>query len=215
MTIACKWLQIHRSENGPINGQILREKGFDVAKQLGIETFQSPYGYLHAWKARHSLSFRDVSNESNLVTQEMTRCSEETSLPTILPRFHLKDIYNADEFGLFYQGLPNKTLHRKGEKCSGGKYSKVRLIGMTATSATGEKPPLVVIGKSKKLRCFNGEKNLPCRYRAQAKSWMDSFLFEECVKEVDKRFARKDRKVAFIIDHCPAQTKIEGLKLWS
>ena len=82
---------------------------------------------------------------------------------------------------------------------------------MAAASATGEKLPIFVIGKSKKPRCFNGVRNLPCRYRAQAKSWMDSFLFEEWVKELDKRFVREDRKVALIIDHCPAHTRIEGL----
>ena len=31
------------------------------------------------------------------------------------------------------------------------------------------------------------------------------------VKELDKRFVREDCKVAFIIDHCPTHTKIEGL----
>ena len=53
----------------------------------------------------------------------MTAAWKETSLPTILSRYELKGIYNANEFGLFYQGLPKKTLHLKGEKCSGGKYS--------------------------------------------------------------------------------------------
>ena len=36
-------------------------------------------------------------------------------------RCDLKDIYNADEFGLFYQALPTKTMELKGEKCTGGK----------------------------------------------------------------------------------------------
>ena len=80
----------------------------------------------------------------------MTAAWKETSMPTILSRYKLKDIYNADDFGLFYQGLPKKTLHLKGEKCSGGKYSKVRLTGMAAASASGEKLPMFVIGKSVK-----------------------------------------------------------------
>ena len=45
----------------------------------------------------------------------MTGAWKETSMPTILSRYKLKDIYNADDFGLFYQGLPKKTLHLKGE----------------------------------------------------------------------------------------------------
>ena len=82
---------------------------------------------------------------------------------------------------------------------------------MAAASATGEKLPMFVIGTSKNPRCFNCLKNLPCHYRAQAKSWMGSFLFEEWVKELDKRFVHEDGKVALIIDHCPAHTRIEGI----
>ena len=95
------------------------------------------------------------------MTQEMTGCWKETSLPTILSRFQLKEIYNADEFRLFYQGLPNKKIHRKGKKYSGGKHNKVRLVGMAAASATGGKLPMFVLGKSKKPRCFHSVKNLP------------------------------------------------------
>ena len=42
---------------------------------------------------------------------------------------YVTNIFNADEFGLFYQSLSNKTLHLKGEKYSGGKRSKIRLRG--------------------------------------------------------------------------------------
>ena len=45
---------------------------------------------------------------------------------------------DVSELCLLYQCLPIKTYHLSGEKCSGGKNSKVRLAGMTATSATGE-----------------------------------------------------------------------------
>ena len=83
---------------------------------------------------------------------------------------------------------------------------------MAAASATGEKLPMFVIGKSKKPRCFSGVKSLPCRYRAQGKGWMDSFLFEEWVEELNKRFVLEDHNVSFIIDHCPACTELEGLK---
>ena len=86
---------------------------------------------------------------------------------------------------------PKKTLNMKGEKCSSGKHSKVRLTDRAATSATGEKLPMFV-----KTEVF------------QAKSWMDSFLFDEWVKE----FEGQNRKVALIVDNCPAHPSIEGLK---
>ena len=62
----------------------------------------------------------------------------------------LDDLFNADEFGWFYQCLPNKTFHLSAEKCSVRKKSKeVRLTGMATVSVTAEKLPMFVVGKSK------------------------------------------------------------------
>lgn len=57
------------------------------------------------------------SGEGNDVTDEMTDPCKETTLMTILRNYTEEDIYNADEFGLFFKALPNKTLHLKDEKC--------------------------------------------------------------------------------------------------
>ena len=80
----------------------------------------------------------------------MTVPWKETTLPTILSRYNPRDIYNADEFGLFYKAFPAKSMHLKGKKCSGGKNSKIRPTGLAAANMSGEKLPMFVIGKSKK-----------------------------------------------------------------
>ena len=103
--------------NVAINGQVLQEKALDFAKQLKIEKFQASDGWLHGWKARYNISFKEVSGESKSVTPEMTASWKETSLPTILSRFQLKDIYNADEFGLFYLGLLKNLTHERWKMC--------------------------------------------------------------------------------------------------
>ena len=86
----------------------------------------------------------------------MTSAWDETTLPTILSQYELGDIYNGDEFGLFYKALPSQSLQLKSEKCTGGKLSKVRVTGLAAAHAVGEKLPMFVIGKSAKPRCFKG-----------------------------------------------------------
>ena len=91
----------------------------------------------------------------------------ETRLPTILSNYSLADIYNVDEFGLFYQALSSKTMYFKKEKCVGGKFSKQRLTGLAAGNAAGQKLPMFIIGKTNKPRCFKKLKHLPCRYRGQ------------------------------------------------
>ena len=115
----------------------------------------------------------------------MTAPWAETTLPTMLSKYELNQIYNADEFGLFYRAQPEKSLHLQDERCVGGKHSKLRLTELAAANAAGEKVPMFVIGKLKSPRCFKNIKHLLCCYRSQSKSWMDSILFEEWVHEID------------------------------
>ena len=143
----------------------------------------------------------------------MTAPWTETTLPTIIFRYPLENIFNADEFGFFYQCLPNKTLHLKGEKCSRGKHSRIgwRLIGLAAGNACGNRLPMFVIRKVHKPRCFKSVRNLPCRYRAQRKSWMTAELFEKWVRQMDRKFSAANRKIALIIDNCTAHPHLEQL----
>ena len=161
------------------------------------------------WKSKKP--FKKIVGESNAVSEEMTAPWAETALPTILSRYPLKDVFNANEFGSFYQCLPDRSYHLKGEKCSGGKHSKTRLTGLAAGNPFDERLPMFVIRKSKMPRCFKGVKHLPCRYRNQAKSWMSSELFEEWVRELDRKFGAEKRNIAMIMDNCKAHQHLENL----
>ena len=91
-----------------------------------------------------------VGGECKSVTNQMTSSWNETTLPTILSNYKLEDTLNADEYDLFYQCLPEKTYPLKGEKCFGGKKSKLRFTRIAAASTTGEKLPMFVIGANQK-----------------------------------------------------------------
>ena len=173
---------------------------------------KSDYFSFNNIKCSSKVSFKTVSGEGNSCTAEMTAPWKETTLPTILSKYKLDEIYNADEFGLFLRIQPNKSLNLRPESCTGGKHSKIRLTGMAAANATGDKIPMFVTSKSKSPRCFKGVKHLPCRYRNQNKSWMDSVFFEEWIREMDTKFTKEKKKVALIIDNCPAHTTIDNLK---
>ena len=69
---------------------------------------------------------------------------------------------------------------------------------------------MFVIVKSAKPSCFKNIITLPCRYGWQAKSWMDSSLIEEYIKDLDTKFVREGRKM--IVDNCPAHPHLEGFK---
>ena len=152
-----------------------------------------------------------VPGKSNHVTPDMTASCNETSLPTMLSNYSLENIFNAHKFGLFLQCLSIGFFQLKSDKCSGGKHSEIRITGLAAANAAGEKLPMFVIGKGKNPSCFKNLQTLRCSYRSSEKSWMDSVLFEECVREINAEFKAKERKVVLIIDNCPAHPKTENL----
>ncbi|KAK9719728.1 CENP-B N-terminal DNA-binding domain [Popillia japonica] len=48
-------------------------------------------------------------------------------LPELLQNYEPRNIFNADEFGLFFKLMPDKSYVFKGETCHGGKASKEKL----------------------------------------------------------------------------------------
>ena len=126
-------------------------------------------------------------------------------MPKLIENYREEDIFNADETGLFYRCLPDKTLAFKGEKCHGGKHSKERITLLLAANMNGsEKIKPLLIGKSAKPRCFRGINWLPVDYKSNSKAWMTSALFEEWFIKLDRRFKAEKRKVLMFIDNCPS-----------
>ncbi|XP_065642745.1 tigger transposable element-derived protein 4-like [Hydra vulgaris] len=193
--IIYKWFMNARERNVPIGEHIIKEKALDFAN---IADFKASEG--------------TISGEERSRTAEKTSSWEQANLPIILSRYELRDVYNADEFGLFYQQSPTKTFHLKDERCAGGKLSKVRLTGLAAGNGVVKKLSMFIIGKAEKPRCFKSVKSLPCQYKSQNNSWMDSKIFTDYVRRLDAKFNAEGRKVALIIDNCPAHPNIENLK---
>ena len=129
---------------------------------------------------RNNVSFKTVSWESKAVIPEMVAGWNETTLSTLLSNYGLENIYNADKFGLFYQCLPGKSYHLKTEKCSGGKHRKIRITGLVAANAVGNKLPMFVIGKAKNPRFLKTLKQFPVEidHRERA-GWIVFYLKNE------------------------------------
>jgi hypothetical protein len=57
-------------------------------------------------------------------------------------------MWNVDEIGLLWKGVPNRNLVLQGEKCKTSKLAKERLTIVLLCSTIGEKFKPLVIGKS-------------------------------------------------------------------
>ena len=75
-----------------------------------------------------------------------------------------QDVWNEDKTGSFWKALPEKSLSERGKRCRGGKSSRQLVTVAFFLNAAGGKESPVLIGKSKKPRCFSKLKDAshPC-----------------------------------------------------
>lgn len=211
-----EWFRCARDKNLPISGPIVLQKAEQFAKSLKYEHFKASQGWLENFKKRNAIVQKVMCGESAEVSE--TDCSvwREEHLKPLLQQYKPQDIFNADETGLFFKCLPDKTLTFSSEKCHGGKRSKDRVTLMVGSNMTGtEKLDLLLIGKSEKPRCFTGIKSLPLTYRFNKKSWMTGSLYEEWLYKLDRKFTVQKRNVLLFVDNCPAHPKTISRQLTS
>ena len=206
------WIKQVRAKNVPLSGPVIKEKANQLAREMGID-FVATNGWFHRFKARRGLCFKSIVGEAASVTPEMLREWKEKTLQSILSRYSASEIYNVDESGLFYQCLPNKPFTLPAEKASRGKKeSKLRLTMLIGANMTGEdKLDPLIIGKSANPRCFRGVSHIPLPYTSNAKAWMTSQIWTEWINKFDHRMRSKGKKIAFVIDNCPAHPVVSNL----
>ncbi|XP_050339622.1 tigger transposable element-derived protein 4-like [Bactrocera neohumeralis] len=208
------WFKAARHQNMPISGGILKEKAKEFAKRFGDDHFMASTGWLDKWKQRYAVGYKRACGESNDVSEVNCEKWKKDVLPNLLKKYCGRDVFNANESGLFFKCLPDETLTFKNQKCYGGKNSKQQVTLMLAANMDGsEKFKILLIGKSAKPRCFRGIKWLPVHYKANSKAWMTVQIFEEWVLNLDKRFQSTGRKILLFIDNCPAHPKDVQSKL--
>jgi hypothetical protein len=152
--------------------------------------------------------YRKVCGEANSVNPEEVVAWKDTTLLHLMAKYSPKDIFNADEFGLFYSMLPDKTYTFEGASCKGINVNKDRITILVCANLDGtEKLPLLVIGKSIQPRCFRNTKLLPCTCCHKKIARMTCESFQEFLVSLDRRMASKSRKILLFVDHCPAHPK--------
>ncbi|XP_064464657.1 tigger transposable element-derived protein 6-like [Ornithodoros turicata] len=199
------WFFDIRARNLPVDGPTLIEKAKCFAVAFHDENFNGGTGWLQRFKDRYGIVGRTISGESEAVNAQETGKWLSDQWPEIAAKFSPAEIFNADETGLFWQMLPNKTLDICGSTCHGGKLSKVRVTILLAANVDGScKLRPFVIGKSKAPRCFKNCRSLPVQYGFNTKAWMTRQLFSEWLQAWDNELGRSNRRVCLLLDNCSA-----------
>ncbi|XP_076944819.1 CENP-B homolog protein 2-like [Bidens hawaiensis] len=201
-------------EHVNMTGELIIEKAKKFMKDMYL--VDTPYftfsiGWLGKFKAIYGIKIFWRFGESGSVEME----GMEDKLKSIrdkVDQFEMKDIFNIDETGLFFRLQPDHSLATM--QLEGKKQDKERqTVAICCNEDGSEKLPLWIIGKYAKPRCFKNVNlnSLNCEYRANKRAWMTGVLFEEYVRQLDKKMV--GRKILLIVDNCPTHPKIiEGLR---
>ena len=121
------WFKQKFHQGIPISGPLLQTKADELATLAGHPEFKCSNGWLTRFKERHDILFKTINGEEQAVQEEDMQPWLEQGLPEVVQDLQAEDTYNADETGLFWRLLLDKTLAVKGDKCSGWKKSKERV----------------------------------------------------------------------------------------
>ncbi|CAG7820999.1 unnamed protein product [Allacma fusca] len=204
-----EWFKLQRNRGIPLGGSLLLEKAAEFARWFGKTKFQASSGWFTKWKQRHNIAFKTVSGELAQVDLSITLNWIQYVYSTVAQRYEARDIFNADETGLFYKALPDRPFYFKGKTCSGGNHSKDRLTVLLCCNKDGaEKLKPLVIGKYANPRCFaklKSRESLPVYYYANKKAWMVTTIFSEWLRKINKQVQK--RKILLLLDNCSSHPK--------
>lgn len=216
------WFTQQREKGAPLSGPIIQEKARIMFEKLGENTseFTASTGWLDKWKTRYGIRQLNICGEKLSADRDAVDVFK-TEFQEFTEGYTKDQIYNADETGLNFKMLPQKSLASKQEKSAPGhKMNKERITVLACSNASGEhRLPLLCIGKSKNPRALKNIKAhvLPVSYKNQKSAWMSCEIFtewfhHEFVPKVELFLKSKNlpRKAILLLDNAPTHPTALG-----
>lgn len=196
-----------------VSDMMLIEKAESFVKEGGISVppdFKFSRGWLCKFKKRHGIASHKREGEAASADMAVVTDARK-ELQETLDGWDPELIYNMDETGLFFHLEPSTTLATG--PVQGKKKSKERLTVALCANATGtHKLKPLVIGKSKKPRCFGAfQPSVFVHYRFNKKAWMMGELYKEWLEDFNRQMRLAQKKVLLLLDNASSHTK--GLML--
>ncbi|XP_025191174.1 tigger transposable element-derived protein 6-like [Melanaphis sacchari] len=181
-----KWFINSRLKSLPISGPILQTEATKLAENLGISDFKASNGWLDRFKRWHNIICKQINGEANDVNQDTVE-NWKRKLSVLIKGYEAKDIYNADETGVFFQRNPYQV------------FSEIR------------KP--LVIGKSLKPHCFKNMNIalLPVTWKFNKKAWMTAEIMEQWLQYFNADMRSQNRNILLFLDNATCHPYIECL----
>ena len=167
-----------------------------------ISPFIASQGCLQNWKDKYNITSRSFSGESRSVSMHLVE-DWVRRIPETIAGYNLDCIYNCDETGIFFRTLPDRSLVAPGDDRKSSKIAKERFTALCTVTATGEKLPLFIIGRSKQPRDFTLQLKNGIHYSYNKKAWMTIELFNEYLEYLNEMMRIRQKNILLIMDNAP------------
>ena len=174
------WFIKQRAKHIGISANMLKDKAKSINQKVGGKPLNASNGWFLNFKKRYGIRRLKICGEK-LSAEEVSVEPFKILLKEKMSSMNLThdQLYNADETGLFWRLLPDKTFVAANEKnAPGRKTPKERVTFMACTNALGtHKLTPLVIGKAKTPRALKNIE-IPVEYASSKKAWMNAFVFK-------------------------------------
>lgn len=171
-------------------------------------------GWIHSFKRRNGLKAYKSHGESGDADHDAA-VSALPDIRRLVSEFSPNDVFNADEFGLYYSNAPRSTIGPA--RLMGKKKSKDRVTVLLCSNMNGtDKVNPLIVGRSRNPRCFGGRSGteLGFDYDYSGKAWMTSEIFFGWLERFDAFIGiTAGRKALLLLDNASCHGRIDHLPL--
>lgn len=220
------WVEDQVQQNAPLSGLGIRNQALCLYEHLKVESegdnevnsstsFAASKGWLENFKKRFNLNNVKLDGGAAAADQEAAKeFLTEFEKVIEVKGYKPEQVFNADETGLFWKKMPNRTYISR-EECTapGFKAAKDRVTLLLCGNAAGDfkcKPMLVYRAENPRALKGKTRSQLPVFWRSNKKAWVTGKLFkdwfENCFIHQVKSYLREKNltfKVLLILDIAP------------
>lgn len=180
------WYHQLRAQGTYVNGPMIADEAKRLHKSFGYSgSFVASNGWLDRFKTRYGIKLCGLQEVKHVTDKDAIEPFKSEVQQLIKSKnLSYEQIYNSDEFDLFWKMTPNPETETNELKSSVRVYRE-RFSVLACTNASGShKLPLVCIGRGKPSRAFSAAElknlpNLPAHYYSQETAWMDRDIFKD------------------------------------
>lgn len=188
----------------PVTGNLIKKKAAKFAAMLYPDAGESEAkglnfsnGWLVSFKERHGLAgLKTKAKEKELVERSLPDLQQLTAM------YQPRDVYNFDEFGLFYDLPPDRSAADAAAAATTGAKRRRLAIAVCVNADGSDKLEPLFVGRVRQPTSFQGQsaQQLEFRYESNQQACTSEMVFQKWLQHFNMQMRDEGRSVLLLLD---------------